>query len=368
MKLREIAQFLGATLEGNPELDILRVAKIEEAGEGAITFLANPKYARHLATTRASAAIVGQNVKVEDRSSDLPLLALVRVADPYVGFVRVLARFHPPRPPLPPGIHPTAVVDPTASLGTNVRIGPHAVIGARCHVGDRTLIGQCAVLYDDVRVAEDSILYANVSVREGCLVGARCILQPGAVIGSDGFGFAPQPDGSFEKIPQMGIVVIEDDVEIGANTTVDRATLGETRIKKGVKLDNLIQVAHNVVIGENTVMASQSGISGSTRIGKNVMVAGQVGFTGHIEVADGVKIGAQSGVHRSLTTVNGTYFGTPAYPHREAMRIYGSFPQLPELLATVRDLVKRLTPRPPSPSPSREEGEVGGEGKPQPQP
>jgi UDP-3-O-[3-hydroxymyristoyl] glucosamine N-acyltransferase len=354
MTLRDIAQLLGATLEGNPDQEILHVAKIEEAGEGTLTFLANPKYARHLALTRASAVIVGPAVKVEDRPAALPPLALLRVADPYVGFVRVLAKLHPPHPPLPPGIHPTAVIDPTADLGAEVRVGPHAVIGARCRVGARTMIAPCTVLGDDVRIGDDSMLYANVSVREGCQIGSRCILQPGAVIGSDGFGFAPKPDGSFEKIPQMGIVVIEDDVEIGANTTVDRATLGETRIKKGAKLDNLIQVAHNVVIGENTVMAAQSGISGSTRIGKNVMVAGQVGFTGHIEVADGVKIGAQSGVHRSLSTANATYFGTPAYPHREAMRIYGSFPQLPGLLSTVRDLVKRieeLSHLPPSTQP-----------------
>jgi UDP-3-O-[3-hydroxymyristoyl] glucosamine N-acyltransferase len=342
MKLREIAQFLGATVEGDPDQEILRVAKIEEAEAGSLSFLANPKYARFLASTRASAVIVGPAVKVEDRPADLPLLTLVRVPDPYVGFVRILAKFHPPQPPVSPGIHPTAVIDTTAVLGNDVRVGPRVVVGARSRIGDRTMLAPGTVVGDDVQIGSDCILYANVTVREGCRVGDRCILQPGAVVGSDGFGFAPKPDGSYEKIPQMGIVVIEDDVEIGANTTVDRATLGETRIKRGVKLDNLIQVAHNVVIGENTVMAAQSGISGSTRVGKNVQVGGQVGFTGHIEVADGVKVGAQSGVHRSLTTVNGTYFGTPAYPQREAMRIYGSFPQLPDLLATVRDLVKRL--------------------------
>jgi UDP-3-O-[3-hydroxymyristoyl] glucosamine N-acyltransferase len=342
MKLREIAQFLGAALEGNPDQEILRVAKIEEAEAGSLSFLANPKYTRFLASTHASAVIVGPAVKVEDRPADLPPLALVRVPDPYVGFVRILAKFHPPQPPVSAGIHPTAVIDATAVLGADVRVGPHVVVGSRCRIGDRTMVAPGTVIGDDAEIGSDCILYANVSVREGCRVGDRCILQPGAVIGSDGFGFAPKPDGSYEKIPQMGIVVVEDDVEIGANTTVDRATLGETRIKKGAKLDNLIQVAHNVVIGENTVMAAQSGISGSTRIGKNVQVAGQVGFTGHIEVADGVKVGAQSGVHRSLSTVNGTYFGTPAYPQREAMRIYASFAQLPDLLATVRDLVKRL--------------------------
>jgi UDP-3-O-[3-hydroxymyristoyl] glucosamine N-acyltransferase len=342
MKLREIAQYLGGTLDGDPDGEIFTIAKIEEAREGALTFLANPKYARYLAATRASAVIVGPTVRVEERPPELPPLTLVRVADPYVGFVRILAKFHPPQPPIPPGSHPAAVIDPSATIGTDVRIGAHAVIGARCRVGDRTIIAPCTVLGDDVRVGNDCILYANVSIREGCSIGARCILQSGAVIGSDGFGFAPKPDGTYEKIPQMGIVVVEDDVEIGANTTVDRATLGETRIRRGAKLDNLIQVAHNVTIGENTVMAAQCGVSGSTRIGHNVMVGGQVGFTGHIEVADGVRIGAQSGVHRSLTTANATYFGSPAYPHREAMRIHGAFPQLPELLATVRVLMKRI--------------------------
>jgi UDP-3-O-[3-hydroxymyristoyl] glucosamine N-acyltransferase len=204
------------------------------------------------------------------------------------------------------------------------------------------MICACTVIGNDASVGEDAVLYPNVTVREGCVIGHRCVLQPGTVIGSDGFGFAPRADGTFEKIPQMGIVVIEDDVEIGANTTVDRATLGETRIRKGVKLDNLIQVAHNVQIGENSVMAAQSGISGSTKIGSNVMVGGQVGFTGHIEIADGVKIGAQSGVHRALSKPGATYFGTPAYQHREAMRIYGALPQLPDLLHTVRELQKRI--------------------------
>ena len=342
MKINEIARLLSATVEGNPELEIRRVAKIEDAGEGDLTFLANPKYARFLALTGASAVIVGKAVTVEDRPADATPLTLLRVDDPYVGFVRVLALYNPPQPPLPAGIHPTALIAPTATIGADARIGPYAVIGDRTKVGDRSIICPCTVIGNDVSIGADCLLYANVTVREGCVIGNRCILQPGAVIGSDGFGFAPKPDGTFEKIPQMGIVVIEDDVEIGANTTVDRATLGETRIKKGVKLDNLIQVAHNVVIGENTVMAAQTGISGSTKIGKNVMVAGQVGFTGHIEIADGVKVGAQSGVHRALPKEGATYFGTPAYPQREAMWIYGSFPQLPDLLATVRELQKRI--------------------------
>jgi UDP-3-O-[3-hydroxymyristoyl] glucosamine N-acyltransferase len=350
MTINDIAALLGAVVEGDGTVEIRRVAKIEEAGTGDLTFLANPKYAKYLGLTRASAVIVGKGVVVEDRPADAPPLTLVKVDDPYVGFVRVLARFNPPQPPIPPGIHPTAVIPASARLGTDVRLGAHVVLGERVEIGDRSIVAPCTVLGDGVKVGTDCLFHANVSVREGCVIGNRVIVQPGAVVGSDGFGFAPQADGSYEKIPQMGIVVIEDDVEIGACTTIDRATLGETRIRKGVKLDNLIQVAHNVVIGENTVMAAQSGISGSTKLGKNIMVAGQVGFTGHIEIADGVKVGAQSGVHRALTRPGATYFGTPAYPQREAMRIYGSFPQLPDLLATVRDLQKRLEKlEPPAP-------------------
>jgi UDP-3-O-[3-hydroxymyristoyl] glucosamine N-acyltransferase len=198
------------------------------------------------------------------------------------------------------------------------------------------------VIGDGVKIGASSLLYANVTVREGCIIGSRVILHSGVVVGSDGFGFAPKPDGSYEKIPQLGIVVIEDDVELGANTTVDRATLGETRIKKGVKLDNLIMVAHNVVIGENTVSAAQAGISGSTRIGKNVMIGGQVGITGHLEIADNTKLGAQSGIHHSINQPGKTFFGSPAYPQREAFRIQGAVSQLPDWLNTVRELQKKV--------------------------
>jgi UDP-3-O-[3-hydroxymyristoyl] glucosamine N-acyltransferase len=204
------------------------------------------------------------------------------------------------------------------------------------------MIGHGCVLGNGVTIGKDTILYSNVSVREGCRIGDRVIIQPGAVIGGDGFGFAPSPDGTYRKIPQLGIVVIEDDVEIGANTTIDRATMGETRICRGAKLDNLIQVAHNVVIGENTVIAAQTGISGSTRIGRNCMIAGQVGFTGHIEIADGTKIGAQSGVHRSVHEPGTTILGYPAMPQREAVRAMAALGRLPEALADLRELRNRL--------------------------
>jgi UDP-3-O-[3-hydroxymyristoyl] glucosamine N-acyltransferase len=340
MKLRDIAGALNAEIEigdFTEETELRRIAKIEEAAEGDITFVANPKYQRFLGTTRASAVIVAKDLpSVERAAGHRP--TLLRVRDPYVSFLKTLILFEPPKDPLPPGIHPTAVIDPSAVLGADVRVGAHVVIGEKCRIGERSMIGHGTVLNEGVEIGTDSLLYQNVSVREGCRIGSRVIIHSGVVIGSDGFGFAPKPDGTYEKIPQLGIVVIEDDVEIGANCTLDRATMGETRIKKGVKLDNLIQVAHNVVIGENTVIAAQAGISGSTKIGKNNMIGGQVGFTGHIEIADNTKIGAQSGIHRSILEPGGTYFGYPAQPHRQAFRIQGAITQLPDLLVTVREL------------------------------
>ena len=338
MKLRELAVMLNAEVEGNAECEIRRVAKIEEAGEGDISFVANPKYAKHTETTRASALIVGKDLKAEARA----LLSLLRVQDPYLSFLKVLVHFNPPADPLAPGVHPTAVIAKSATLAANVRVGAHVVIGERVIVANEAMICHNVVLGDGVEVGERSLLYPNVTVYAGCRIGERVIIHSGTVIGSDGFGFAPRADGTFEKIPQTGIVVIEDDVEIGSNCSVDRATLGETRIKKGVKLDNLIQVAHNVVIGENTVSAAQAGISGSTKVGKQCMLGGQVGLTGHLEIADGTKIGAQSGVHRSVEKANTTIFGSPAYPQREAFRIAGAMTLVPDALSTLRELQKRV--------------------------
>jgi UDP-3-O-[3-hydroxymyristoyl] glucosamine N-acyltransferase len=351
MNLRNIVQLLGAEIEthgleeGVDNTDIVRVAKIEEAGEGDITFLANPKYTKYLRTTQASAVIVGKTVRQpqDERASRRPFL--LRVDDPYVSFLKVLHAFHPPKDTLPPGIHSTAVIDPTATLGPGVRIGPHVVIGGGCVIGEATMLCPGVVLGEGVHVGSNTLLYPNVSVREGCFIGAHVIIHSGVVVGSDGFGFAPKPDGTYEKIPQLGIVVIEDDVEIGANCTLDRATIGETRIKKGTKLDNLIQIAHNVVIGENSVIAAQTGISGSTRIGSNAMIGGQVGITGHLEIADRTKIGAQSGVHRNVTTPGTSLMGYPAMPQRDAMRTMAAMSHLPEAIAAIRELqntVERL--------------------------
>ena len=341
MTLRDIATLLGADLDaaGDDSIEIGRVAKIQDATEGDVTFLANPKYTKYLDTTRASAVIVAKDVQPPKGGRPLRLL---RVDDPYASFLKVLQTFNPPPEPLPPGIHPTAIVAPSSTLGHGVRIGAYVVVGEKCRIGDGAMISHGVVLGDGVTIGDASLLYPNVAVREGCVIGSRVIIHSNTTVGSDGFGFAPLPDGTFEKIPQLGIVVIEDDVEIGANCAVDRATMGETRIKKGAKLDNLIQVAHNVVIGENTVIAAQAGISGSTTLGKNVMIGGQVGLTGHLEIANRTKIGAQSGVHRSVQEPGTTIFGYPAYPQREAFRILGAMPQLPDLVATVRELKKTV--------------------------
>ena len=340
MKLRDIAALLNAETVGNDAMEIRRVAKIEEAREGDISFIANPKYTRFLGTTQASAVIVGRKLSVAEAGATPPVL--LRVDDPYASFLKVLATLNPPSDPLPPGVHPTAVIAPSARLGADVRIGAFVVVGGNSSIGEKTMIGHGTVIGEEVRIGSACLLYPNVTVREGCLIGSRVIMHPGVVIGGDGFGFVPKPDGTYEKIPQMGIVVIEDDVELGANTTVDRATLGETRIKKGVKLDNLIMVAHNVVVGENTVSAAQAGISGSTKIGKNSMIGGQVGITGHLEIAENTKLGAQSGIHHSILQPGKTFFGSPAYPQREAFRIQGAVSQLPDLLNTVRELQKKV--------------------------
>jgi len=341
MTIREIAALLGGQVEGDAATEIRRVAKIDQAGEGDITFLANPKYARFLGSTRASAVIVNRSLSSADPGFGPTRPVLVRVDDPYVSFLKVLVTFHPPAPFLPPGIHPSAVIHPEAVLAADVRVGAGVVIGRGVKVGAGSMISHGTILCDGVTVGEQCILHPGVLVREGCLIGARVILQPGAVIGSDGFGFAPTAAGTYEKIPQLGIVVLEDDVEIGANTTVDRATLGETRIKRGTKLDNLIQIAHNVTVGEDTVMAAQAGVSGSTKIGSHCMIGGQVGFTGHIEIGDRINVGAQSGVHRSLTTPGG-YIGYPALPQREAMRVMASMAHLPDALAELRELKARV--------------------------
>jgi UDP-3-O-[3-hydroxymyristoyl] glucosamine N-acyltransferase len=343
MLLSHIAQLVNGEIEGDTRLDIERLSKIEDAEAGDVTFYANPKYEKFLSSTSASAVLVSKSADMKALSNRNTRLTFVKVEDPYRAFLKLVEVFYPAPAPMPKGIHPSAVVARSAIVGKDVAIGPNVVVGEKCAIGNGVTLNANVVVGDNVTIGDSTVLYANVTVREQCKIGKRCIVHSGAVVGSDGFGFVPNPDGTYEKIPQRGIVVIEDDVEIGANCTIDRATIGETKIGRGVKLDNLIQVAHNVVVGEHTVIAAQTGISGSTKIGKNCIIAGQVGFVGHITIADRTKIGAQSGIPKSIGDPGKTYFGYPAKEHLHALRIEGAIRQLPELLVEIREMKKRIT-------------------------
>jgi UDP-3-O-[3-hydroxymyristoyl] glucosamine N-acyltransferase len=344
MTIHEIAEWLGGEIVGNnieSAPDIERVAKIEDADSGSLTFLANPKYEKHLGSTQATAVLVSRKLdlkKVVDRAS----LIFIRVDDPYIAFLLVLKRITPTAELFTSGIHSTAIVPSNAILGKNISIGSCAVIGEHAIIGDNTKIGAGCVIGNHAQVGSECILYPNVVIYHQCKIGNRVILHAGSVIGSDGFGFAPKADGTYEKIPQLGIVVLDDNVEIGANTTVDRATMGETHIHHGVKIDNLVQIAHNVVIGEHTVIAAQTGISGSTKIGKHCMLAGQVGIAGHIEIADRTVIMAQSGIPKSIEEPGKSYFGYPADEARKAQRMYIAMKMLPDMVREFTALQKKV--------------------------
>lgn len=340
MTLREIAAWLGGTVVGRDDVEILRPAKIEEAGAGSITFLANPKYARFLATTGASAVLVAPSHDVASHAR--PSLSFVVVPDPYVAFLRLLERLVPSPDPFHRGIHPTAVIAPSARLGNGVSVGPMSTIADDVAIGDGTTVGAGVAIGKGASLGSGCTLYDRVTVYHGSRLGDRVTVHSGTVIGSDGFGFAPRPDGSYEKIPQLGIVRIEDDCEVGANCTIDRATIGETLIRKGTKLDNLVQVAHNVVIGEHTVIASQTGISGSSKIGSYCRIAGQVGVSGHVEIADRTTLLGQTGVSKSITEPGKTWFGTPQREHVRAGRIEAVLRHLPELRAELDEVRRKL--------------------------
>lgn len=332
--LAEIAEKIGGKVSGDSRIEIGGIAQIDEAKNGELTFLANPKYKAELDKTKASAAIIDQKVDVT------PAIPYILVMDAYYGFLQAFTLFNPQEKLLRSGVHPTAVVHESAQIGENVAISGNVYIGAKAVIGNRTRIFPNCVVLDKTEIGDDCVLYPSVTIRENCCIGNKVIIHNGAVIGSDGFGFAPH-EGKYHKIPQVGKVIIEDDVEIGANTTIDRGTLGETIIKKGVKLDNLVHIAHNCVIGENTVVAAQTGISGSTTIGKNVVIAGQVGLVGHITIGDGVQIGAQSGVSKSIPEGE-IYFGYPARPIMKTKRIESIINNLPDLMKRIKGLEKTI--------------------------
>jgi UDP-3-O-[3-hydroxymyristoyl] glucosamine N-acyltransferase len=330
--LQEIAQYLGGSVSGDGETLIGGLATLDDAGEGELTFLANPKYAAKVATTRASAVLLPVGANPQGRNA-------IFHANPYLAFAKLLTLFYT-APAAPLGVMPGAFVADGVKMGADVSIHPGASIGAGAVIGDRVTLHPGAVLYPGVILGDDVTLHANVSVRERCRIGNRVIIHDGTVIGSDGFGYAP--DGtSWYKIPQIGIVIVEDDVEIGSNTVIDRAALEVTRIRRGTKIDNLVQIAHNCVIGEDCMIVSQVGISGSTQLGNHVIMGGQVGVAGHLKIGDNAMVGAKSGVHGNLAASQ-VVSGIPAIPHREWLKASGIIPKLPEFRKTVHALEKRV--------------------------
>jgi UDP-3-O-[3-hydroxymyristoyl] glucosamine N-acyltransferase len=333
LTLRELAERLGCRLEGDGSVEIGRVATLEAAGPGDLSFLSNPKYAPQLAATKASAVIVGED------AAPAPC-ATLNARDPYLAFAAAAALLAPDDRPAP-GVSPSAHVDPSAALGPGCHIGAFASVGEGAVVGAHTVIHPHAVIYAGVIVGDDCVIHAHASIRERCRIGDRVIIQNGAVIGSDGFGFAPRPDGTYQKIPQTAPVVIEDDVEIGANTTIDRPAVGETRIRAGTKIDNLVQVAHGVHVGRNVMLVAQVGIAGSTTIGDSVVLAGQVGVAGHLHIGQGTKATAQTGIPNSLPDAS-FVSGYPAIDNREWLKSSAVFRRLPEMKKALAAVQKRL--------------------------
>jgi len=331
--LQELATTSGGELVGDPSLQITGAASLAEATPGEISFFANRKYIGLLRKTRASAVFVPTDF------GEPITPAQIRVSNPTKTFEQVVFKFAPKPITFAAGIHPSAVVDRSAQLGEHVSIQPHAVVEAGARIGDDTIIGAGSYVGHETTIGSACLIYPRVTIRERSRIGSRVIIHSGAVIGADGFGFEMVDDRQ-QKIQQLGIVQIDDDVEIGANTTIDRARFGRTWIRQGVKIDNLVQIAHNVVIGKDSVIVAQSGISGSTRVGQRVMMGGQVGIVGHLEIGDGTAIGAQSGVSKS--TRGGAWFGSPAVPLAEAKQQIAWIHRLGKLFARVKEIEKKL--------------------------
>ncbi|MBK7710110.1 MAG: UDP-3-O-(3-hydroxymyristoyl)glucosamine N-acyltransferase [Bacteroidales bacterium] len=332
-----IAGFLKGEIEGNPDIKVNTIAKIEEGHQGALSFLANPKYEHYIYSTASSVVLVNKSFIPSGKIET----TLIKVENAYEAFASLMRLVDQARP-RKTGIHPTAVIEPTAKVGNDVYIGPYAYIGENCQIGDGSSIYPHVYIGDNTTIGVNCIINPGVKIYHDCVIGQSCIIHAGSVIGSDGFGFAPQSENEYMKIPQLGNVILEDLVEIGANVTIDRATMGSTIIRKGVKLDNLIQIGHNVEIGENTVMAAQTGIAGSTKVGKNCMFGGQVGIAGHIRIANGSKIGAQGGILGDIKEENTVIIGSPAFEIKQFMRSTVVFKRLPDLKSKVDSLEKEI--------------------------
>ena len=334
---QQIAEALNGKVDGDPEIEVDNLSKIEEGKPGTLSFLANPKYTSYIFDTQASIVIVNDSFKSEKPVAP----TLIRVEDAYTAFASLLEMYNQSKGKrsgisLKSGIADSAKIGNDVYIGDFVSIGENVVIEDNCFIYPNTTIG------NSCKLGEGTIVYSGVNIYDECIIGSNCTIHAGAVIGSDGFGFAPQSDNNYMKIPQIGNVILEDYVEIGANTTIDRATIGSTIIRKGVKIDNLIQIAHNAIVGENTVIAAQTGISGSTKIGKNCMIGGQVGIIRHLDIADGVMIAAQSGVARSIKEPKSVIEGSPAFQIREFQRSYIHFRSFDRLVKRVNDIEFKL--------------------------
>ncbi len=336
--INQIAAILEGEVEGNGQEKVRSIGKIQDAAQGAITFLANPKYENFIYTSKASAVIVKRDFKPEKSVSS----TLIRVDDPYSSFTKLLEEYDRITSYSKVGVEEPSFISSNAVIGENIYRGAFSYIGANVKIGNNVKIYPHAYIGDNVTIGDNCIFYTGVKIYADTVIGTDCILHAGVVIGSDGFGFAPQKDGTYNKIPQLGNVILKDRVEIGANTVIDCATLGSTIINEGVKLDNLVQIAHNVEIGSNTVIASQSGISGSTKLGKNCIVAGQVGVVGHVEIGDRVTLAAKTGLAKSVKKEGSVKFGYPAMDHKEYLRCHAIFRNLPELRERVKELEKKV--------------------------
>lgn len=336
MKLAELAELTGAAISaGAPDTEITSTAGLDIAGEGDVTFLANPKYTPQVAATRASAIFLSESAEIERDD-----IAVLRAKDPYVAYTRAMRIFFP-EPTLNPFIHSTAVVDPTASVAENVEIHPNVVIGANAAIASRVRLMPNVTIYEGVSIGENSVLHSGVSVRENCEVGRNCIIHNNTTIGSDGFGYAKDEDKRWLKIPQTGRVVLEDDVEIGANTAIDCASVGETRIKRGAKIDNLVQIGHSCTVDEDALICSQTGLAGSSVIGKRVILAGQVGIAGHLKVGDDAVLTAKSATSHNIEPGK-VISGIPGFDNRDWLRSTAAFRRLGEFAQRLRKLENKV--------------------------
>lgn len=336
--VQQIADMLGGTVEGNPTSKISTLAKIEEAGEKSLAFLSNPKYEAYLYTTEASAVIVSHDLELKQHVDT----ALIRVADPYTSFSRLLEEYQKAIMAFKTGVEEPAFIGANSAIGDNFYRAAFSYIGQNCKIGANARIFPHAYIGDNVKIGDNVIIYAGAKIYSDTVIGNNCTIHAGAVIGSDGFGFAPQKDGTYKIIPQIGNVILEDNVSIGANATIDCATMGSTIIREGTKVDNLVQIAHNVEIGKHTVIAAQTGVSGSSKIGNFCTIAGQVGVVGHITIADRTIVGAQSGVSKSVKEEGTIIQGSPAFDYKQNLRSLTVFRKLPELQKEIDELKEKL--------------------------